>query len=48
MSIPKAPRVLIEDLPALEALTPEEAAELFGAGPRPTARLGLERLEAAK
>ena len=37
-------RIQINDLPAIELLTPEEQAELFGAGPK-WARLGVEVLE---
>ena len=38
-------RLVIEDLPAVEQLTPEEMARIFGAGKTSFTRLGLEPLE---
>lgn len=38
-------RLVIEDLPAVEQLTPEEMARIFGAGKTSFTRLGVESLE---
>ncbi len=41
------PQIKIEDLPALEALSPEEQAAIVGAGPRFAPAWGWSRSRAA-
>jgi hypothetical protein len=45
MTIQTASRIRIEDLPALETLTEEEMARIFGAGRQNRVQLGVEALE---